>query len=187
MSELHFTFDFHKSLQASALAMRLHGGTVAMMRLLKILYIADRELLAETGSTLTGDIAYAMKNGPVLSSIYNLAKLQSAHSEIWDSLILKKGIYLSLKKDPGRGKLSTCDINKVQQLCKKYEESDDEDLSQLTHEFEEWKKAFDPSNPGSSYRMSWEDALAAQGKSDLIDEIKAELDEKRLVDAAFAV
>ena len=61
MSQLRFAFDFEKTLQASALVMRIHGGTIGMMRLLKILYIVDRELLAETGNTLTGDQAYAMK------------------------------------------------------------------------------------------------------------------------------
>ena len=185
MNQIHFTFDFEKTLQASALILHLHDRKVGIMRLLKILYIADRELLAETGSTLTGDHAYAMKKGPVLSAVYDLAKMQSSHSAAWDSFIQKTGYFLSLKSDPGRGKLSKAESEKIHKICEKYCEFDDCDLSEVTHGFAEWERAFDHSHPDSSNRMSWEDALSAQGKDELIEEIKSEVAEKRLIDAVF--
>ena len=69
-----FRFDFLKTLQASGVLLQLDANRMAYIRLLKLLYIADRELLAETGRTLTGDEAVAMKNGPVLSRVYDLIK-----------------------------------------------------------------------------------------------------------------
>ena len=65
---MNFRFNFERALQASAYLLRLDGKRMGYLRLLKLLYIADREWLAETGESITGDRAYAMKYGPVLSS-----------------------------------------------------------------------------------------------------------------------
>ena len=46
-----FRFDFDKALQAAGVLLSLDGDRMERIRLLKLLYIADRELLVET---LTG-------------------------------------------------------------------------------------------------------------------------------------
>ena len=50
-----FRFDYDKALQAAGVLLSLDGDRMERIRLLKLLYIADRELLAETGRTITGD------------------------------------------------------------------------------------------------------------------------------------
>src|SRR5579883_936446 len=67
MGMMTFRFDFQKTLQASGVLLGLDANRMAYVRLLKLLSIADRELLAETARTITGDEAVALKNGPVLS------------------------------------------------------------------------------------------------------------------------
>ena len=64
-----FRFDFDKTLQAAGVLLSLDGDRMEQIRLLELLYIADRELLAETGRTITGDRAVAMRHGPVLSQV----------------------------------------------------------------------------------------------------------------------
>lgn len=39
---------------------------MSYLRMLKLLYLADRESLKETGHTITGDRVVAMEHGPVL-------------------------------------------------------------------------------------------------------------------------
>ena len=51
---MNFRFDFHKTLQASGVLLSLDANRMAYIRLLKLLYIADREWLAEAGRTITG-------------------------------------------------------------------------------------------------------------------------------------
>jgi uncharacterized phage-associated protein len=51
---MHFHFDFDKALQAAGVLLDADDNRMEAMRLLKLLYITDRELLAETGRTLTG-------------------------------------------------------------------------------------------------------------------------------------
>jgi hypothetical protein len=59
---MHLRFNFKRTLQASAYLLRLDGKRMPYMRLLKLLYIADREWLAEMGESITGDRAYAIRN-----------------------------------------------------------------------------------------------------------------------------
>jgi hypothetical protein len=49
--------------------LELHGDRMEYVRLLKLLYIADREMMAEAGAPVTGDRAVAMDHGPVLSHV----------------------------------------------------------------------------------------------------------------------
>ena len=71
---MNFDFDLAKTVQAAALLLREHHNRMEYIRLLKLLSIADREMLARRGRTLTGDRAVAMKRGPVLSTVYDLIK-----------------------------------------------------------------------------------------------------------------
>ncbi len=45
---------------------------MSYMKLIKLLYLADREALARWGRPITTDTYVAMKHGPVLSYILNL-------------------------------------------------------------------------------------------------------------------
>ena len=56
---MHFHFDFDKTLQAAGVLLDADDKRMEYMRLLKLLYVTDRESLAETGRTLTGDRAVA--------------------------------------------------------------------------------------------------------------------------------
>jgi len=71
--------------------LRLDGKRIDYLRLLKLLHIADREWLAETGESITGDRAYAMKYGPVLSSIYDLVKGNGSRAGERDDYIYTEG------------------------------------------------------------------------------------------------
>jgi hypothetical protein len=62
-----FRFKFERSLQAAGVLLGLDGNRMQRIRLLKPLYIADRELLSETGRTITGDRGVDMDHGPVLA------------------------------------------------------------------------------------------------------------------------
>src|SRR3954451_19324827 len=113
---MHFRFHFERTLQASAHLLRLDGKRMGYLRLLKLLYIADREWLAETGDSITGDRALAMKNGPGLSPVYDLIRGDAAQSGQWDDFIHKDGYTVALVKDPGRGDLSKGIIDKLSEV-----------------------------------------------------------------------
>ena len=72
MSEsIQFTFHIEKAIQASALLLKLKGGRMKYIGLLKMLYIADRIALERLEMPITGDCYFSMKYGPVLSKVYD--------------------------------------------------------------------------------------------------------------------
>src|SRR5438477_7194490 len=104
---MRFQFNIDKTMQAIATLLRFHNTKeMSYLRMLKLLYIADRESLKETGRPITGDHVVAMAHGPVLSGVFDLIK--GAHSEwkIWADHFQKNGYRIEVTTDPGVGKLS---------------------------------------------------------------------------------
>jgi uncharacterized phage-associated protein len=177
-----FRFNFEKTLQAAGVLLSLDGDQMEPIRLLKLLYIADRELLAETGRTITGDRAVAMDHGPVLTQIDNLIKGEATRAGEWNQHIHTIGHRLELKRDPGRGELSRGEIQKLNELTDRYRNVDDWRLSEMTHDFREWLDCF---RPGASNPIPWQSVLAAQGKQDFLEIIERDEADREYLDQLF--
>lgn len=154
MSEYSFKFDFDKALQAVAFLLKQSdGATYDYYRLLKILYIADVESLKESGYPITGDKPCAMDDGPTLSKIYDEVKEEK--DDKWHEYIeYVKPYYAKLNKDPGKGKLSPFEIDKLKSTWEKHGGKSYDDLKELTHEFYEQKKNQPPKGSANSIPLS---------------------------------
>lgn len=179
---MHFRFDFAKTLQAAAVLLDTDNGQMGYMRLLKLLYIADRELLAETGRPLTGDRVLAMKQGPVLSRVFDLIKGQTAQADEWSDYLHTEAYKVLLKKKPGRGKLSKREVQKLHTLSERYRQLEDFDLSELTHQFAEWQEHF---QEGAAPPIPWEAVLRAQNKAEMIPIAEREAATREVMDRYF--
>jgi uncharacterized phage-associated protein len=177
-----FRFDFHKTLQASGVLLGLDANRMAYFRLLKLLYVADRELLAETARTITGDEAVALKNGPVLSRVYDLIKGVAPKSQEWSQYIRTTHYSVELEQDPGRGKLSKGEIEKLTEVTERFRTMDDWELSEYTHEFPEWKQHHEP---GASTPIPWQEMLEAQGKAELVEIVERNEAARQYLDSLF--
>ncbi|HZL37663.1 MAG TPA: Panacea domain-containing protein [Tepidisphaeraceae bacterium] len=134
-------FDTTKVTQAAAFLLKRHNGFITRIRLLKLLYIADRELIRETHRPLTGDNPVAMDNGPVLTKTYDLLKGQTSGCEFWSRYIQQIAPYThKLIEDPGIAKLSKIELAKLDEVIQRYWWIDDDELSNITHGFAEWKR-----------------------------------------------
>ena len=183
---MHLRFNFEKTLQAAGVLLRLEDGRMPYLRLLKLLYIADRELLAATASPITGDRGYAMKYGPVLSHVYALIKGGGSRFDEWDRHIRTQGYAVKLANDPGRGKLSRGEIDKLTEVSGRFRDKDQWELSDLTHDFPEWRTHWPEGAEGGSYPISWEDVLAAQGEGpETVAVVEAEEKARNLLDDLF--
>ncbi len=60
-------FDERKAAQAAALFLHKAGGTLPLLKLMKLMYLAERLSLKRYGDTITGDAFSSMPHGPVLS------------------------------------------------------------------------------------------------------------------------
>lgn len=155
-------FDPLKVTQAAAVLAKLEAGQrISRLRLLKLLYIADREHLAEHGRPITGDRAAALDHGPVLTITYDLIKGTDSGSTIWSRHFTNVGRDVLLNEDPGVGKLSKREIERLQSVSKRFLDDSDWDVAEFTHRFPEWQKNQPQKNSSKSIPLS--DLLEALG------------------------
>jgi uncharacterized phage-associated protein len=179
-----FDFDERKATSAAAVFLRRAGRTMNYMKLLKLLYIAERESLRRFGRPICGDDYVSMKLGPVMSIVFNLIKEERSDEDFWLSHIRRREnekYEVELFEDPGLGPLSEAEIELLETTFDHYKNADQWDLSRISHEFPEWDAP-----KGSCHKIPPERVLRAVGKSDEeIDEIAREARERQYFDGLF--
>ena len=182
----YFIFQFQKTLQAAAHVLQAAGGQMDYIDLLKLLYIADRECLAEEGDTITGDRVSALKKGPVLRTVLNLIKGVDSQSYLWQQYIESrfnqesKRTEVFLKKHPGEDKLYAFEKDILRSVSDRHE---GKNLVEYTHTFPEWRKyeiRLNAVGTKKSYPITLEDMLEGIGKPELFKKVKRNIDEKKL-------
>jgi len=166
--KLQFDFNFDRSLQAAAyLLNKAEGHEMPYIHLLKMLYIADREFLAEYGYMITGDKVVAMEHGPVLSSVLNLIKGQISKAGNWQRFLKTKAktYTVRLVSDPGIEDLSRAVMLKLDDVFERYGNLAPFQVVELTHEFPEWRTYY---AHNTSTPISWQSILQHQGKEKMV-------------------
>src|SRR5262249_13738816 len=149
------------------------------IRLLKLLYLADRNSLLRYNKPITGDRYVAMKYGPVLSTVFELLKADVPAEGVesagpWQTTMATAGYYVRLVGEPDVTPLSEAEIELLKEAWQVCQKLDDWKLSRWTHEFPEWK---DPGD--SAFDIHPEDILQALGKDEEeIDEARQHAVEK---------
>jgi uncharacterized phage-associated protein len=179
-----FRFNVEKTIQAIAALLHFHGSKeMSYLRLLKLLYLADRESLKETGRPITGDRAVSMKHGPVLSGVCNLIKGEHTAWAQWSEFLRKKGYRIELLEDPGNGFLSKYEIGKLRELSERYADRNEWDLVEIVHGLDEWKK----NDPGDCCKpIPFDDILEAVGRAGDKDAILQDAKDQAAFDCLFA-
>jgi uncharacterized phage-associated protein len=165
---MELRFDFDRSLQAAAYLLHLEEGRMPYIRLLRLLYVAERELLAEAAMPLTGDLYKAMPQGPILGHVHDLIRGNGARSIEWERCIRRAGYSVKLVEDPGRGKLPGVVLDKLGEVSARYSETGQWEASDLARDFPEWAR----NRPGEGL-ITVEEILEAQGVgSDVLEVIQ---------------
>lgn len=77
-------YDERRATQSVAYLLHLGGGEMDLLKLTKLIYLAEKRSYETYGEPLTGDVPYSLDHGPVLTSIYDSTKAsqpQGAWSE----------------------------------------------------------------------------------------------------------
>ena len=90
---MRLRFNEAKATQAAALMPELRGGQMSYLKLIKLLYLLDREALLRWGRPITTDTYIAMDNGPVVSRICDLIREEpdprSGTGRVWRKYITR--------------------------------------------------------------------------------------------------
>ncbi len=153
------------------------------MRLLKLLYIADRESLKDKGRPITGDRVLAMERGPVPGGVYNLIRGHHMETPRWGKYFSVDRYEISFAaEEPGVDELNRYELETLEKISRRYEDKDEWDMVEITHKFQEWIK----NNPGSSSRpIQLEDILEAVGRSKDLGEILQDEEQRATFDKIF--
>lgn len=161
--------------KATAFLLQLRGGQMHYIKLIKLLYLTDREALLRWGVPVTTDRYVSMQNGPVTSKILNLIT-EDRPKPVWSEYISAPlGEYeIKLLKPAPTDRLSRAEESLMREIFQQYGYRNRWDLiDNVMHRLPEWR---DPQ--GSSIPISVRDILQAAGEDE--NEIRAVIKELQL-------
>lgn len=94
-------FCEEKVAQMAAYLLLKRGGRMAYLKLMKLLYLSNRQSILKHGRMIGEDSLYSMKFGPVMSNTLNLIRGKAEGiGDYWYNLIETNGHNVSLRSDP---------------------------------------------------------------------------------------
>ncbi len=188
---IHLKFDCQKATQTIAFFAERFGGIIDKLKVLKLVYFADRYHLRKYGRLITNDEYFAMQLGPVASGVKDIAEFSDFLGEqerAYASQYLEKTDSCTIKliNPYNQAFLSKTDHEALFFAFEKFGEYSEYDLSELTHKYPEWEKHKNSLEIYSRVRMSLEDfiedpsdhtiekcyPLSEQEKLDTLDELR---------------
>ena len=137
---MQFVFDERTAAQAAAHLLRRHGGPMPYVKLIKLLYLADRRAFIETGFPITGDRFVAMPYGPVLSRVLDLMAWESRDADSpWSACVSQPLNYCVMAiGPPDESHLSEYDRDTLDAVLDEFGALDRWALVDYTHTLPEW-------------------------------------------------
>jgi uncharacterized phage-associated protein len=159
---LHFRED--KATQAAARLIRRAGGKMNHMKLIKLLYLAERRALLTWGRPITFDSYVSMPHGPVLS--FTLDKVNEPvdpeGGSYWHQFISeRKNHEVRLLADAPNDQLSPAEEALLDAVFSEFGHMTQWELRDYSHQLPEWRHPH-----GSSSPIHIRDILLGEGLSD---------------------
>jgi len=156
----------------AAFLLNLRGGQMHYIKLIKLMYLADREALLRWGAPISWDRYVSMNNGPVLSKVLNLIT-DDRSKPVWSNFISAPlGDYeVKLLKVAPTDRLSRAEESLMREIFAQYGHRNRWDLiDNVMHKLPEWQEP-----NGSAIPIQLREILEASGESEV--EIRAILRE----------
>lgn len=180
---MELRFNEAKATQVAALLLNLRGTRrMKYLKLLKLMYLVDREALARWGRPVSTDRHVSMDKGPVLSRVYNLITEEQCQHGPWSEHISQAPEYdVELLRDPGTNELSRAEEDLIKEIFTQHGHKNRWVLVDEVHKLPEWQ---DPR--GSMIPIAIRDILKAVGKTPAdIAAIEEEMEADTLADFLF--
>lgn len=154
-------FQERRATQVAARLLTKEGGAIDILKLVKLVYLVDRESLIQFGRPVTFDRFYSMPHGPVVSSTLDcINATDEVDAPYWLRHISQRdGNAVRLVTDPGTDELSPATESLIEEVYAGWGRYSGWQLRNKTHELPEWR------DPGESKRtpLKYRDVLEAAG------------------------
>lgn len=149
---MEFVLNERKAAQAAAVLLKAHGRPLSKTILIKLLYLAERRALAETGRPIIGDRAFSLNNSPVLSETLNAineASRSPSFQKIWSEYVFRiNNSHLRLaKSDPETDELSRFELRVLAETYAHFGSLGYNAIIAHTHSLPEWRDPKDSRLP----------------------------------------
>jgi len=179
-------FNDRKAGQVAAFFVDAQGGRMDVIKLVKLIYLADREFMDRYGLPITFDRLVAMPHGPVNSRTYECIQ-GAVDCSGWEEWIAdRQGHAVELRKQAPRAaldELSDAEIEALQAVWQRFGHLNKWGIRDWTHDHcAEWR---DPD--GSSLPIDYADVFRALGRDDTAAaDLANRLESYRQIDKLFA-
>lgn len=155
--------NVEKAIQAAGVILRAEGKRASRLRLLKLLYIADRESIRRTGAPILGSRIVGMRHGPLHSEILDLINGNHIGEPSWSRHFHNVGQQVVMDEEPETGKLSRFEITLLKEIVEARVNQSDYDIAVETHSFHEWLSVY-PRDQNTSRPIPIELLIDAVGR-----------------------
>lgn len=176
-------FDYKKAVQTiNYFARKNTGNKIDYLKVIKLVYLADRYCLRKYGTTISGDAYLAMKLGPVASSVKDIItgftddEEESSYANNYFSFNTPNKIITS-KKELDEKVFSEIDIEALEFVFNNFGDKNARKLVDITHEYPEWKK----------YEYELKNGLVSREYMNYIDFFSNPLDLEILIEDKFKI
>ena len=174
-------FDVRKAAQVAAFFAKMEGGCINILKLAKLIYLADRRSLEQREYPITGDDLKAMKFGPLNQNTYDYANGTPANrmAEWREFVAARSGNSISLARPvefDDLDELSRSDVRILKETWERFRSVDQWVLAHWTHKYcPEW------TDPGTTSReIAYADVFRRLGKRDPEGLAREILEDRRL-------
>lgn len=183
-------FSEKKAAQVAAFFLYRAQGQLEILKLMKLMYLAERASYQKFGEPMIGDRLVSMDNGPVLSITLNhMNRFLPSGEGGWESWVSDRRDYLlALKREIRNPKedlleLSEAELEVLESVWQKYGQLGPFQLADLTHRIcPEWEDPRGSSQPISRSRLLRSLGFDDETSKALEDRIEA----NRRLDIAFS-
>lgn len=170
-SEMRITFQYDAAKAAQAVLWLLHhsGGAMDKMKLVKLIFFADRLHLAHYGRPIVGGRYVAMQHGPVSSNFLDHINGEPGTP---DRPFALEGHRVRALADVDDDVLSESDAEVLRDVLDTYGGHDTFRLRDLTHGLRAWRENYPKGDVNTSVDLSYEDFFLDLPDQDMLDIIR---------------
>lgn len=136
-------FNERKATAVACYFLEKAGGGLEDLKLMKLMYLSEREMIRLANVSITGDVFFSMQNGPVLSITLELmqGKTTGNIGQVWNEHIdCTEKWKVKLKKATDSNLLSEAEQTIIAAQWHLHGKKNKWKLVDLTHEFPEWDR-----------------------------------------------
>lgn len=157
-------FNYKKAVQTLTFFAQKEGSVINKMKVFKLIWLSDRLHLRKYGRPILNDVYFALPKGPIPSTTKDLADnsdfLADTEKELREQFIENISRFnIKAKAETQKSVFSQSDLEVMNLVYVNFGSLDEFQLSNLSHQYPEWKKFENGLNVGHSSRfeMSYQD------------------------------